>query len=33
MIVLAVVGAAISFAIFNKVIRSFQKNLSIQDSF
>jgi DNA-binding transcriptional ArsR family regulator len=33
MIVLAVVGAAISFTIFNKVIRSFQKNLSIQDSF
>ncbi|PIN96944.1 MAG: ArsR family transcriptional regulator [Nitrosopumilus sp. CG10_big_fil_rev_8_21_14_0_10_33_7] len=33
MIVLAVIGAAISFAIFNKVIRSFQKNLSIQDSF
>jgi len=33
MIVLAVIGAAISFAIFNKVIRSFQKNPSIQDSF
>ncbi len=33
MIVLAGIGAAISFAIFNKVIQSFQKNLSIQDSF
>jgi DNA-binding transcriptional ArsR family regulator len=33
MVALAVIGAAISFAIFNKVIRSFQKNLSIQDSF
>ena len=33
MVALAVIGAAISFAIFNKVIRSFQKNPSIQDSF
>lgn len=33
MVVLAVIGAAISFAIFNKVIRSFQKNPTIQDSF
>lgn len=33
MVVLACIGAAISFAIFNKVIGSFQKNPSIQDSF
>lgn len=29
MVVIAVIGAAISFAIFNKVIRSFQKDLTI----
>jgi DNA-binding transcriptional ArsR family regulator len=33
MIVLAGIGAAISFAIFNKIIQSFQTNSSIQDSF
>lgn len=33
MIVLAGIGAAISFAIFNKIIQSFQNNSSIQDSF
>lgn len=33
MIILAGIGAAISFAIFNKVIHSFQKSSSIQESF
>jgi DNA-binding HxlR family transcriptional regulator len=32
MIVLAGIGAALSFVIFNKLIQSFQKNPSIQDS-
>jgi hypothetical protein len=33
MIVIAGIGAALSFAIVNKIIQSFQKNSLIQDSF